>query len=78
MQISTKDTRRQNNRTSWDVRTERDAKHARLINLSNGYKVTLSWGLNEAMTRDGVVEMAIGDKKAMISAEELRRFLRWG
>jgi hypothetical protein len=35
------------------------------------------WDMNEAATEDGVFIMKIGDKQAYLSAEELRRFLRW-
>jgi hypothetical protein len=77
MNIQTTETQRPNNRTSWDVKTERDSRRARLINLGNSNKVEMFWDMNEAATEDGVFIMKIGDKQAYLSAEELRRFLRW-
>lgn len=68
---------RTNNKTTWDVVEERDAHKARLLNFSNGNTVEVFWGLNEDMTRDGMIKMKIGDKEAILNAEEVRRMIRW-
>lgn len=70
-------TQRTNNKTAWDVTQERDACQARLFNYANGNKVEMFWDMNEATKRDGIFLLKVGDKEAMISAEEMRRFLRW-
>lgn len=68
---------RTNNKSTWDVVEERDAHKARLLNFSTPHKVEIYWGLNEDMTRDQMVKLKIGDKEAIVHAEELRRMLRW-
>lgn len=75
--ISVQQQARRNNRYRQEVEDERDAGAAYLRNLSTNHTVRMSWGHNEAMKADGVFEMEIGGHKAMIEANELRRFLRW-
>lgn len=70
-------TQRENNKTAWDVTHERDSHKARLHNYSNSNKVEMFWAMNESCLKDGIFLLKIGDKQAMISAEEMRRFLRW-
>ena len=75
--VSQKQRLRENNKTSWDVIKERDAQKARLLNFSNGNTVEIFWDLNEAAIQDRMFKMRIGDKEAILNAEEVRRFLRW-
>ena len=75
--VSQKQRLRENNKTSWDVIKERDAQKARLLNFSNGNTVEIFWDLNEAAIADRMFKMRIGDKEAILNAEEVRRFLRW-
>lgn len=68
---------RRNNQTVWDVVTERDSKHARLLNYSTSHKVEIFWGMNENMVADRMFVIKVGDNEAILNAEEMRRFLRW-
>ena len=68
---------RENNKSSWDVVEERDAHKARLLNFSTKHTAEVYWGLNEDMIKDGMIKLKIGDKEAIVNAEELRRFIRW-
>ena len=68
---------RPNNKNTFDVVQEKEARRVYLRNLSSRHEVTIMWDINEATIRDGVFSLKIGDKEALLSAEEFRRFLRW-
>jgi nitrogen fixation protein len=65
------------NKSIYDVKEERNAGKAPLINLKNGNRVEVGWGFNEAMTGDRVFAIKIGDKEAYLYADEILRYLRW-
>ena len=64
------------NKTVNDVKWERDAKSAELINYG-GKNLRMEWGWNQAATDDRMVKVKIGKESAIISAEDFMRFLRW-
>ena len=75
--IAVTQTQRPNNKTSFDVVEEKQAQRAHLRNLGTRHAVTFMWDINDATIKDGVFSLKIGDKEALLSAEEFRRFLRW-
>ena len=69
---------RENNKNSWDVVQERDRQMARLsTHGGNTTRVEVVWDLNENAIRDRMFKIQVGDKYAIINAEEMRRFIRW-
>ena len=77
MRVNATQKLRKNNKTSFDVVEERDAKKARLLNFSNGNRVEVFWDLNPQSIEDGMFLMKIDDKEAILNAEEVRRMIRW-
>lgn len=76
--ISQKEKLRENNKTSWDVVQERDSRRARLLTFGgNTTRVEITWDLNQDAIRDRMFKIQVGDKYAIINAEEMRRFIRW-
>lgn len=68
---------RPNNKTAFDVVEEKEKTQVHLRNLGTRHNVLFTWDINEDTVRDGVFSIKIDDKEALISAEEMRRFLRW-
>ena len=65
------------NKTVNDVRLERNAKGAELINYGNSNRVIMEWGWSEEANHARVVRIKVGKEQAIISAEEFMRFIRW-
>lgn len=63
-------------RTVNDTKVERDAGHANLRNYG-GSPATIAWGYNRDMDEAGLVLIQIGKEKAILSVEQLQRYLRW-
>lgn len=68
---------RPNNKTVRQVRNERDAGQARLINFKSAKPVEMQWGMNDSTVQDQVFILKIGKEEAWLSAEDMQRFLRW-
>lgn len=64
-------------RTVRDTISERDSGHGRLIDLANRNQVHVWWGFSDQATADGVFRIKIGDKEAVLDAEQMLKFLRW-
>jgi hypothetical protein len=65
------------NQSVYDVKEERDAGRARLVNLKNNNTVEVGWGFTDKMHKDRVFAVKIGGQEAYISADEMLRYLRW-
>lgn len=77
MRISSEQKLRKNNKTTFDVLEERDAKKMRLLNFKSGEVVEVIWDFNKQATEDGMFIMKVGDKEVILNAEEVRRAIRW-
>lgn len=77
MRISSEQKLRKNNKTTFDVLEERDAKKMRLLNFKTSDAVEVIWDINDQAKEDGMFILKIGDKEVILNAEEVRRAIRW-
>ena len=68
---------RTNNKTTFDVLEEKNAKKMRLLNFKSGDRVEIIWDINKQAIEDGMFIMKVGDKEVILNAEEVRRAIRW-
>ena len=69
---------RDNNKVARDVVSERDYSRAKIKNYGGGASlIGMRWNLNESAKADQIFEITIGKERALISSEEMLRYLRW-
>lgn len=69
---------RDHNKTVRDVRDERDTGYAKLVSYGGRRpSVAMRWDLSRAAKQDQIFELQIGSERALVSAEEILRYLRW-
>lgn len=77
MRVSATQKLRKNNKTTFDVLEEKNAKKMRLLNFKSGDRVEIIWDINKEAIEDGMFIMKVGDKEVILNAEEVRRAIRW-